>query len=94
MHSAKLIRWSGLLAIVGGVMWTGSWILNALAGHGTGAVLGLSERGWRRLLDPAMLFFMAGLVGFYPRQLGKTRKLGKTGFIIGLAGLDAHRQPD
>lgn len=81
MHSAKLIRWSGLLAMVGGVIWTGSWILKAQdrldvpAAIHTGAVLAL------------MLFFMAGLAGFYARQAGKTRKLGKTGFIISLAGL-------
>ena len=87
MHSAKLIRWSGLLAIAGGVIWTASWILNWFTRDATRAVLGLSERGWRRMLDPAMLFFMAGLAGFYARQAGKTRKLGKTGFIISLAGL-------
>ncbi len=84
MDSAKLIRWSGLLAMVGGVIWTGSGILNWFAAQDrlevpaaihTGAVLGL------------MLFFMAGLAGFYARQAGKTRKLGKTGFIISLAGL-------
>jgi len=87
MHSAKHIRWSGLLAMVGGVIWTGSWILSHFTEDCTRAVLGLSECGWSRMRDPAMLFFMAGLVGFYARQAGKTGKLGKTGFIIGLAGL-------
>ena len=87
MSSSKLIRQSGLLAMVGGAIWTTSWILNSLTEDGTRAVLGLSERGWRRALDPAMLFFMAGLVGLYARHKRHSGKLLKAGFIITFVSL-------
>ena len=87
MTTQKLIRWSGALAMLGGAIWILSSVMNAFTHDGARAVLGLSELGWRRMVDPGMLFFMAGLAGFYARQGGKTGKLGKTGFIIGLAGL-------
>ena len=88
MASAKLIRWSGLAAMIGGAMWTASWILVSFTEGGTRAVLGLSERGWRTLLDsPAMLFFVAGLVGFHRKQRERSGKLGKIGFVVGLLGV-------
>ena len=30
MSSPRLIRWSGLVAILGGAIWIASWILNGL----------------------------------------------------------------
>jgi len=88
MASARLIRWSGLAAMIGGAMWTASWILVSFTEDGTRAVLGLSERGWRTLLlSPAMLFFAAGLVGFHRKQRERSGKLGKIGFVVGLLGV-------
>ena len=85
MASAKLIRWSGLAAMLGGAMWMASWILVSFTEEGTRAVLGLSERGWRTLLlNPAMLFFVAGLVGFHRKQRERSGRLGKMGFVVGL----------
>src|SRR5438093_12316820 len=90
MASAKLSRWSGLAAMIGGAMWTASWILVSFTEGGTRAVLGLSERGWRTLLlSPAMLFFLAGLVGFHRKQRERSGKLGKIGFVVGLLGVVA-----
>ena len=86
--SSNLIRWSGLLALLGGVLWTATWILVAFTAEGTGDVFGFSERGWRTLLlNPAMLFFMAGLVGFHAKQTGRSESIGKSGFVICLLGL-------
>ncbi len=88
MQSSKLIRWSGLLAVLGGVLWTATWILVSCAAHGARDVFGFSERGWRTLLlNPAMVFFMAGLVGFHAKQAGRSGSLGKSGFVICLLGL-------
>ena len=88
MLSSNLIRWSGLLAVLGGVLWTAPWILVAFTAEGTRDVFGFSERGWRTLLlNPAMLFFMAGLVGFHSRQAGRSGSSGKSGFVICLLGL-------
>src|SRR5438093_7086877 len=87
MASAKLIRWSGLAAMIGGAMWTASWILVSFTEGGTRAVLGLSERGWRTLLlSPAMLLFVAGLVGFHRKQRERSGEIGKICFVDGLLG--------
>jgi hypothetical protein len=88
MLSSNLIRRSGLLAVLGSVLWTATWILAAFTADGTRDVFGFSERGWRTLLlNPALLFFMAGLVGFHARQAGGSGSLGKSGFVICLLGL-------
>lgn len=88
MLSSNLIRWSGLLAVLGGVLWIITWILVAFTAADTREVFGFSERGWRTLLlNPAMLFFMAGLVGFHAKQAGRSEGLGKSGYAICLLAL-------
>jgi hypothetical protein len=88
MLSPNLIRWSGLLAVLGSILWTATWILVAFTVGGTQDVFGLSERGWRTLLlNPAMLFFMAGLVGFHAKQADRSGRLAKSGVVICLLGL-------
>ncbi len=86
MSSSRLIRWSGLLAILGGAIWTASWILNGLTEDGLTTVLGLSEGGYRRITNAALLLFMVGLVGFHKRQAGRSGKLGTTGLMVALVG--------
>jgi hypothetical protein len=88
MTPSRLIRWSGFLAVLGGAMWTASWILADSTADGTRDVFGLSERGWRTvLLNPAMLLCMAGVVGFHAKQTGRSGSIGKSGFAICLLGL-------
>jgi len=73
--------------VLGGALWIVSWTCNAFTADGTRAVMGLSERGWRTVLNPALLIFMAGLAGLYAKQAERMGKAGKTGLIIGLVGL-------
>ena len=90
MSTSNLFRWSGILAIIGGAIWAVSWTLNVLfTQDGSQAVLGLSERGWRTLLNPALLFFIAGLTGHQLRSARRLRTLGKIGFVTSLVGLVA-----
>ena len=89
MLSRTQIRWTGILAMIGGAIWAASWTLNAFTQDGTRAVLGLSERGWRRLLDPALLFLIAGLTAHQLRSARRLRTLGKIGFVTSLVGLVA-----
>ena len=90
MSYADRIRWSGLAAMFGGVLWSLSWILVSFTEDGTRSVLGLSERGWRTvLLNPAMLLFVAGLVAFRAKQAGRSGKLGKAGFAVCLISVGA-----
>lgn len=90
MNSTNWIQRSGFLAMLGGVLWTATWILVAFTADETRDVFGFSERGWRTLLlNPATLFFMAGLVGFHARQGKRSGSLGKTGFVICFLALGA-----
>lgn len=87
MRSETWVRRSGVLAMLGGALWMVSWTFNAFTADGTRAVMGLSERGWRTVLNPALLFFLAGLAGLYAKQAGRMGKVGRTGFFIGVVGL-------
>ncbi len=72
--------------MLGGVLWIVSWTFNAFTADGTKAVMGLSERGWRTFLNPALLFLIAGFVGLQARQPGPG-KAQKAGSITGVVGL-------
>ncbi len=87
MRSERWARGSGVLAMLGGALWIVSWTSNAFTADGTRAVMGLSERGWRTVLNPALFFFIAALAGLYARQSGRMGRAGRTGFFIGVAGL-------
>ena len=69
----SLERWARPLLLIGSCVWVISWLVNRYTEDGTVAVLGLSERGWRRLLDPGTLFLMFGLLGV---RLEKDRSHG------------------
>ncbi len=87
MRSEAWVRRSGLLAVLGGALWIVSWASNAFTADGTRAVMSLSERGWRTVLNPALFLFMAALAGLYARQSGRMGRAGRTGFFIGVIGL-------
>ena len=80
------MRWGGLLGMIGGVIWTTAWILNGLTEDGSRAVLGLSEGGYRRVTNAALVLFMVGLAGFHKRQSCRSGKFGTTGLIVTLTG--------
>lgn len=84
MSAAKTVRWSGLAAILGGVMLMAAWILPRV-----GAVpLDLSERSLRTLvLNPPILLFMAGLTAFYRYEREQSGILGRTGVVVGALAL-------
>ncbi len=80
MASPKLNRLGGLFAMVGSLLW-----LSTLGVP----VLRIGNEGvWRSLfLNPAMLLFMMGLIGFHERQARRSGRLGKAGFGISLLGI-------
>lgn len=85
----RLEQWSRPLLLSGSAIWLVSWLLNGQTADGTVAVLGLSERGWRRLLDPGTLLLMAGLFGFHRRRRPRYGRLGLAGFVTTQCGLAA-----
>ncbi len=87
MPKSNLIRWGGLAAMLGGLMWTGSWLLNAQTLEGNRAFLGLTEGNYRAMLNPALLGMLFGLVGMYALHARRFGKLGKIGFAMSFLSL-------
>ena len=86
MSSRRLIRWSGLAAMLGGLLWM---VLGALAGMtgGSTKVLGLTEGAYCRMFTVSLLLVTAGLAGLYARQAGRFGRLGAAGFVLAFIGL-------
>ncbi len=80
-------RICGALAILGGALWALSWSLNILTHDGTRAILGLSERGWRRLLDPALAFMIIALFAYRRRYSWPGSRAAAFGWSIAMLGL-------
>ncbi len=63
MASRRLIRWSGLAAMLGGLLWM---VLGHLAGMAEATkVLGLTEGAYSRMNTASLLLLAAGLAGLY-----------------------------
>ena len=61
-----LERWGGQVAILGGVLWTASWLLNVSLtdSSGEGTRLGFTEGNARAILNPAILLIVVGVLAF------------------------------
>jgi len=64
--TGRFEQWSGRLLLAGSTIWLVCWLLQGQTAHGAVAVLGLSERGWRRRARYGRL----GLAGFVTTQCG------------------------
>lgn len=93
--SSSLIRWSGLAAMVGGVLWTASNIIHASKPRGCiadeCAFRPMRESG---ILDGilfllALLFFAVGAVALMirARQAGRFGRLGSIGVVTAMTGV-------
>lgn len=85
MHSTKLIRWSGLAAMLGGGLWAGLEIVTISAW--SQSVFGFTYEDYNRIKSFPLLLLMVGLVGFYAPQQSRAGKLGLVGVILGTVGL-------
>jgi hypothetical protein len=79
--SLTLARWSGLAAMLGGVLWDLKAILDA-----DDAVAG-PNGATDALFFVVPLLLLVGLAGLYARYAGLVPGLGQTGFIRGFMGL-------
>ena len=92
MSRAALIRWGGLAAILGGVLWivffTGHTFTHGSTQSPRGAtILGFESLDFNRLLAIPPLLFVWGLVATRATQAGPGRRLGRVGFVAALLGL-------
>lgn len=78
--ASKLIRWSGLAAVVGGLIFAGIQPI-----HPPDVVASVTTREWAIIttLKTAMcLLFLLGITGLYARQVNKVGWLGLAGFLV------------
>jgi hypothetical protein len=83
VDKAKLSRRRGLLAMVGSLLWIATVVLFGFTGGGGTrgeAVLRTA------LLNPALLLFIVGLLGFHERQAKRSGRLGAAGYTVCLLG--------
>jgi len=61
-----LERWGGQVAILGGLLWTASWLLNVSLtdSSGEGTRLGFTEGNARSILNPAIPLIIIGVLAF------------------------------
>src|SRR5437867_3426301 len=89
MTPSRLIRWTGLAAMLGAAVWWTSWILNGFTRDGAVPVLGLSERVWRTVANAALVSFIGGLAGIAAAHASRAGKVAFVGFLTTLLGLVA-----
>jgi len=78
MSTSVLVRWGGLAAMLGGVMWVFKGGAIMLTGEQPPVVFGA-----------ALPLFAAGLVGLHARLGGRGGRLGKTGLLLAYAALSS-----
>ncbi len=87
--SSSLIRWSGVVAMLGGVLWA-LWTVgfNFVDYNGElGTPAYERYEAYNRLLPLVMLPVMVGFLGLYAVQRRSYGWLGKAGFVTALVGL-------
>jgi hypothetical protein len=90
MSSSNLIRWSGLAALVGGVLIVISDVLNAVffpSEPGTEVMLSSTWFIVQILGLVALAFITLGLVGMYTRQTQRAGILGLIAFVMTFSGM-------
>ena len=86
--SSTLIRWAGLSAMVGGVLWS-LWTLGFnFVGYGEPGTLAYERyEAYNRLLPLVLLAVMVGFIGLHAAQRRSYGLLGRAGFVTALLGL-------
>ena len=85
MSAANLIRWSGLISILAGVLYAFGAILHP-AGEDLAAYTSPNWVIAHQVYWAAAMLMLFGLVGVYARQVEKTGWLGLVGFVLAFIG--------
>lgn len=75
-------RFSGLAAMLGGMVWVVAWLLESQTADGTQTFLGLTEGNDRAILNPTLLLILLGLFGLYQVHKSRGNTLGLIGFWV------------
>ncbi len=85
MSTANLIRWSGLISILAGVLYALAAILHPVGED----IAAYTSPNWvtaHLVYWVSAILMLFGLVGLYARQVEKTRWLGLVGFVLAFIG--------
>lgn len=88
MGSSSVIRWAGLAAMVGGVLWALWTVGFNFVGYGEPGTPDYERyEAYNRLLPLALLPVMVGFLGLHAAQRRSYGWLGKASFVTALVGL-------
>lgn len=85
MSTANLIRWSGLITLLAGVLYAAGALVHPV-GEGLAAV---AEPNWvpaHLVYWVSIILLHLGLVGLYAQQVEEAGRLGLIGFVLAFAG--------
>ncbi len=85
MSTARLIRWSGLISILAGVLYALGALLHPV-GEDLDAYLSPKWVPAHQVYWISAMLMLFGLVGLYARQVEKTGWLGLVGFVLAFIG--------
>ena len=85
MSSANLIRWSGLISVLAGVLYAVGALLHPV-GEDLGAVTSSNWIPAHLVYWVSIILMHLSLVGLYARQMKETGWLGLVGFILAFIG--------
>jgi hypothetical protein len=85
MSTAKLIRWSGLISILAGVLYALGALLHPV-GEDLAAYTSPKWVPAHQVYWVAAMLMLLGLVGLYARQVEHTGWLGLVGFVLAFLG--------
>jgi len=88
MTTSKLIRWSGLAAIVGGLLYVAFGVVASALGlsYDPSVVTTGGWVFWNTVLLAGVVLVLLGLVGLYLRQAEAAGNLGFIGFLVAFIG--------
>lgn len=88
MGSSNLIRWAGLAAVVGSVLWALWTVGFNFVGYGDPGTPAYERyEAYNRLLPLALLPVVVGFLGLYAAQRRSCGWLGRAGLVAALLGL-------
>jgi hypothetical protein len=90
MSSSNLIRWSGLAALVGGLLWVVLEVAFLIIIGDQPESIAAATSAWVILLVLALVgstLILLGLVGLYARQVAETGGLGLVAFLVAFFGM-------
>ena len=88
MGASNLIRWAGLAAMAGGVLWALWTVGFNFVGYGQPGTAAYERyEAYNRLLPLVLLPVMAGFLGLHAAQRRSYGWLGRAGFVTALLGL-------